>query len=744
MSGTNDDPTATFAPAKNDSDLTGAGVVVGTAGYMSPEQALGKQTDFRSDQFSFGLILYELASGKRAFAKASTVETMAAIVREEPPPMDEKLPAPLRWIIDRCLQKEPEQRYESTRDLYQELRNLRDHFSEAYSSGELAPVATKAKRSRWQLPLACVGCILFTGLIVYLLKPSGQNIGNYRYTPFATDTDRVAWSPDGKAVVYASKVNGTFQVFLRYLNSPAPVQLTHEKLDTVPFGWSSDRSHLFVGTITSQTAVFSHFKLYLLPTVGGQLEFIMDVDCLACDLSRDGKVFAAITYKGVEVSDPVGSPLRSYMPAPFMSSLEHSNSNEWLSFSPDQKNILLLVPSSDRSDEAWLLPYPGGSKSPLRILGKLSPLHCCPSSSFMPDNHHLAISLAASQDSVHHLGMTDIDSNDVTPLTTGTSEEIDPLISPDGKNILYSQVTSRHDIVSVSVEDGQAKTLISTGHNESYPTWSANQPRLAWSTDRSGRNEIWVRQADGSSRPAVTPENFAGSPYLSEPTFSPNGDRVIYGALGPGIQGMWISSIEGGAPVPLTRRGAGGDWGGAWSPDGSRFAYYHYEPGKPPALMTVKTSGNAVPVLLRANVNAQIPDWSPIGDWITYDDAKGWNLISPDGKTSKFLGKIETPYLAFSKDGKLLYGIQTEAEGDKHRAILFSLDPITLKQKVIKDLGKELQTDSPNYPGIQFSLAPDGKSLVYSTAYYRQDLWILTGYRQPGWRARIAEALNLK
>ncbi len=122
---------------------------------MSPEQALGKPIDFRSDQFSFGLILHELASGKRAFAKASTVETMAAIVREEPPPMDEKLPAPLRWIIDRCLQKEPQQRYESTRDLFRELRNLRDHFSEAHTSAVLPQGAAPKKRSRWRVS----GCL---------------------------------------------------------------------------------------------------------------------------------------------------------------------------------------------------------------------------------------------------------------------------------------------------------------------------------------------------------------------------------------------------------------------------------------------------------------------------------------------------------------------------------------------------------------------------------------------------------
>ena len=162
--------------------------------------------------------------------------------------------------------------------------------------------------------------------------------------------------------------------------------------------------------------------------------------------------------------------------------------------------------------------------------------------------------------------------------------------------------------------------------------------------------------------------------------------------------------------------------------------------------MIVKTSGNATPSVLKKDIKGlYIPDWSPTGEWITYRDKDGWWLISPDGKTSKSLGKVETPYLVFSKNGKLLYGIQTgETEGNIQRATLFSLDPSTLKQKVIRELGKDLAPRSPDSPGIRFSMAPDGKSFVYPTEHYREDLWILTGYRQPDWRARIAEALHLK
>jgi serine/threonine protein kinase len=172
------------APADETKHLTSEGAVLGTANYMSPEQALGKEVDYRSDQFSFGLILHEMASGKQAFARNTSVETMAAIVRDEPSAIEEKIPAPLKWIIDRCLHKEPEQRYESTRDLYRDLRNLRDHFSEAYASGALASVAQATAR-RWKILALVATCMLFAALLGYLLRSTGQNIGNYRYTPFA-------------------------------------------------------------------------------------------------------------------------------------------------------------------------------------------------------------------------------------------------------------------------------------------------------------------------------------------------------------------------------------------------------------------------------------------------------------------------------------------------------------------------------------------------------------------------------
>ena len=112
---------------------TTPGLVLGTLGYMSPEQASGDRLDFRSDQFSFGLVLYEMVAGKRAFQRSTAAETLVAILREQPEPVGRQnrdAPAPLCWVIERCLAKEPDKRYVSTRDLARELAAIRDCFSE--------------------------------------------------------------------------------------------------------------------------------------------------------------------------------------------------------------------------------------------------------------------------------------------------------------------------------------------------------------------------------------------------------------------------------------------------------------------------------------------------------------------------------------------------------------------------------------------------------------------------------------
>jgi serine/threonine protein kinase/Tol biopolymer transport system component len=163
---------------------TTPGMVMGTVGYMSPEQAAGRPLDFRSDQFSLGTILYEMAAGKKAFRRDTAAETLVAIIRDEPEPLAQanaKLPPPLRWIVERCLEKDPEERYASTRDLAHDLATLREHLAEATGSGEM-PAA---------------------GLVAPSV-PSFQRLSFQRGTILSA-----RFAPDGRTVIYGASWDGS-------------------------------------------------------------------------------------------------------------------------------------------------------------------------------------------------------------------------------------------------------------------------------------------------------------------------------------------------------------------------------------------------------------------------------------------------------------------------------------------------------------------------------------------------------
>ena len=158
---------------------TRPGSVMGTVGYMSPEQASGTTADSRSDQFSFGLVLYEMLTGQRAFTRPTAAETLSAIIRDDPPPVGQlnpAVPVPVRWIVERCLAKNPAERYASTRDLSRDLASARDRFSELTGSGATsvsagATVARVRRRERvaWLLVAA-----LGIAALAFFLRPNAD------------------------------------------------------------------------------------------------------------------------------------------------------------------------------------------------------------------------------------------------------------------------------------------------------------------------------------------------------------------------------------------------------------------------------------------------------------------------------------------------------------------------------------------------------------------------------------------
>jgi serine/threonine protein kinase/Tol biopolymer transport system component len=158
---------------------TEPGLIIGTVPYMSPEQARGAAADYRSDQFSFGLVLYEMATGRAAFRRDTPVQTLSAIISEDPESiasLNPKVPAPLRWVIDRCLAKDPRQRYAATADLFHDLRMLREHLVEATTTETASAAPVRQPQRGWRRHAVPVLGLLVVALGSYtlwsLLRPA--------------------------------------------------------------------------------------------------------------------------------------------------------------------------------------------------------------------------------------------------------------------------------------------------------------------------------------------------------------------------------------------------------------------------------------------------------------------------------------------------------------------------------------------------------------------------------------------
>jgi serine/threonine protein kinase/Tol biopolymer transport system component len=216
---------------------TQAGTVLGTVGYMSPEQASGKQLDFRTDQFSLGSIFYEMATGKRAFQRGTTAETLTAIIREDTAPIPQlnaHVPAPYRWMVERCLQKDPEERYASTRDLARDVKGIREHLSEVSASvsgevsGAVAPIAPAKKRSIGGVVIGAIAILSALGAGMLLQKRLVRTLPpSYQQITFGSGTIRAArFAPDGQTIVYSAAWDGTpLKLFLKHPSSPDSLPL---------------------------------------------------------------------------------------------------------------------------------------------------------------------------------------------------------------------------------------------------------------------------------------------------------------------------------------------------------------------------------------------------------------------------------------------------------------------------------------------------------------------------------------
>ena len=712
---------------------TDAGLRAGTAPYMSPEQAQGTFTDFRSDQFSFGLVLFEMAVARPAFKRDSAAATLDAILNDEPPTRelsDRAIPPPYRWIVERCLAKNASERYASTTDLYRDLATLRERFGEVVAPRP--PGTTPSRTSPWRrlVPGAVLAATVMSGVWLVI---AGEDIPTatgdaLTFAPLTSELGyegMPAWSPDGETIAYVADVDGTLQVFTRRRSSPVSAQITQAAYDCrYPF-WSPDGKRLYFISLARDRE-----SLWSISAAAGTPQVVIE-DVVRAAISPDGETIAFLRDERPE--DIVGAAALWFWTArggekKYDGFYGRRFIEAALAFSPDGRTLALSavprtidVPPDARGWQLWILPMSDGQ--PYRRLQSLTDVvPRITNLAWMPDSRHLVLSLRSIGALESHLWMADLEGDRAWSLTRGSGSEAYPSASPDGTQVAFSAGEPDYDVVEVS--NRGVRRLFATSRNESDPVWSSDQSLLAYVTDRNGQDEIWVSSGDGRAahRPVVAQNLFGDDRtiMLAAPMFSPDGRRVAYQRNGHKPVWplrIWISQTAGGVPVPLlTEAIEGYQSAPTWSPNGEWIAYADWT-DREWRLAKVRVGGDR-PIILRSDgVPNATPAWSPTGDWITWETRDGFLLVSSDGTDQRLLSDEHWLAHRWSRDGTRIFAI---SENEDLRLTLVSLDARSGDLRVIADLGPSPPVNNP-VKGL--TVSADGERFVTSVVSLHGDLW---------------------
>jgi serine/threonine protein kinase len=673
----------TAAALPGNQHITAAGQVLGTASYMSPEQAIGKEVDYRSDQFSFGLILHEMATGKQAFVRNSAVETMAAIVRDDPPPIEQKLPAPLQWAIDRCLHKDAQQRYDSTLDLYRDLRTMRDHLTEAYSSATLAAEDSSRRRaSRWRLAVAITSLIavLLIGILAMtprMLYHREQHAPLVQLEIAAPDSSEFsgfgsAISPDGQYVAFVAITHGKQRLWLRALDSQTARPLEDTDDAQLPF-WAPDSKSI---------GFFARDKLKRCELTGGSSRIVAHSTYgTGGTWNRDGVIVYASKLSNTplwRVAASGGVPV----PATVLDSTRGDARHNFPQFLPDGRHFLFLVYGTDPQRSG---PYIGslGDPNQTKPIPQLSgnPFQAVfvggadSSSGYLIYAREGALiaqsfdtpSLRLKGEPESFLSRESLRVNafpgflNVTASVTGTlldggtQRDRNELVWRKRDGTLIEVIGEESDYIAAQISrDGSRIAVTKADPNSGgYDMWIEDWGRKLFSrfTFQRGMNAF--------------------------PVWAPDGRSIIYTSDSAGLRTLYRKDVAGSGPSEqLLKNSEGNEYGFDLSPDGHLLLFTRTTETDRGDIWMLPLNGNRVPFpYLKTPAGEFNPQFSPGpqgGKWVIYEsdessidqiyvrrftgksaDEARWQISSNGGRYPRWRGDgSDIVYLG--PDGKLM------------------------------------------------------------------------------------------
>jgi Tol biopolymer transport system component/predicted Ser/Thr protein kinase len=586
---------------------TEPGTVMGTAGYMSPEQASGQPVDFRSDQFTLGAILYEMATGKRAFQRKTGAETLVAIIREEPESLGQlapKAPAPIRWIVERLLAKDPEERYASTKDLARDLKSVRDHLSETSASGGLeAAEPARPRRRGWMLPAAAaLAAGIAAGFLLRGLTTSAKPGAPVELTQLTYSRGSIVsarFAPDAPTIVYAASWEGLpLDIFTTRPGSSESRSLGLAGASLLAISSTGELAislnrHFMFGFETAGT-------LARVPLAGGAPREILE-NVEDADWSPDGKSLAVARHVGNRnrLEYPIGKVL--YDAPGWVGDVRVSPDGRLVAFidhplrGDNVGNVKVVATDgkvrltgpfaisglawSPRGDEVW--SSGSDSISATSLSGKTRAIWNVPAG-FLRDvaaDGRVLCAVNSSRREIVGFSAADRVERNLTWLNWSFPKGI----SSDGKTVLFEEQNIQPQGVYLRRLDGSAAVRIGEGG--------------AWGFSPDGRWVLTIRR-DGERSQFVLLPTGAGEPkplpktdiLAQAATWFPDGRRILFSGNEPGHGSrLFVQDIPDGKPRAITPEGVGIRFD-VVSPDGKsvvatgtdrRIAIYPIEPGEP-------------------------------------------------------------------------------------------------------------------------------------------------------------------